>query len=165
MDAPRVARFFLTQYTKAVKMIPNYHTITKWPSHISNGRKILQMTKKYSRVNVTISIFCDFRPFFGEQFCVFHVNQWKKRLLKFESYTGRLGSVGRFYETVSAVNFCSTKQYYFFEFAIDIEAKTFIQELHSYLQRAPKATRGLIFIATVPHVCFNRNWSRFYETV
>jgi hypothetical protein len=27
----RVARFFLTQYTKTRENIPNYHNITKWP--------------------------------------------------------------------------------------------------------------------------------------
>jgi hypothetical protein len=27
----RVARFFLTQYTKTGKTIPNFHLITKWP--------------------------------------------------------------------------------------------------------------------------------------
>jgi hypothetical protein len=42
--ATRVARFFLTQYTKTVKTIPNYHNITKWTQSIPNSRKMFQMT-------------------------------------------------------------------------------------------------------------------------
>jgi hypothetical protein len=35
--AIRVARFFLTQYTKTVKNIPNYHTITKMTIKYTKG--------------------------------------------------------------------------------------------------------------------------------
>jgi hypothetical protein len=39
----RVARFFLTKYTKTRENIPNYHYITKWPP---NARKIFQNGNK-----------------------------------------------------------------------------------------------------------------------
>jgi hypothetical protein len=44
----RVARYFLTQYTKTGKNIPKYHNITQWPKNIINGFKILQITIKYT---------------------------------------------------------------------------------------------------------------------
>jgi hypothetical protein len=43
----RVARFFLTQYTKTGKNIPKYHNITKWPLSIKDGLKIFSMTTIY----------------------------------------------------------------------------------------------------------------------
>jgi hypothetical protein len=48
--ACRVARFFVTQYTKTGENIPNYYNITKWPLNIPNGRKIFQMTIKYTNI-------------------------------------------------------------------------------------------------------------------
>jgi hypothetical protein len=42
--------FSWTQYTKMVKKLPNYHNITKWPQNISHGRKIFQMTIKYTNI-------------------------------------------------------------------------------------------------------------------
>jgi hypothetical protein len=46
----RVARFLLTQYTKTVHNIPNYHNFTKWPKSIPNGSKIFQMTTSYTNI-------------------------------------------------------------------------------------------------------------------
>jgi hypothetical protein len=46
----RIARFFLTQYTKTREKIPNYHQITKLPLSIPNDRKLFQMTIKYTSI-------------------------------------------------------------------------------------------------------------------
>jgi hypothetical protein len=46
----RVARFFLTQNTKTVKNLPNYHNITKWTQSVPNGRKMDQVSTKYANI-------------------------------------------------------------------------------------------------------------------
>jgi hypothetical protein len=46
----RVARFFLTQYTKTVKKRQTYQNITKWPWNIPDDNKIFQMTVKYTNM-------------------------------------------------------------------------------------------------------------------
>jgi hypothetical protein len=46
----RVARFFLTPYTKTGKNIPNYHNITKWQKTVPNRRKIFQLAIKYTNI-------------------------------------------------------------------------------------------------------------------
>jgi hypothetical protein len=46
----RVARFFLTQYTKTMENMPSYQNFTKWPINIPNTRKIFQMTTKYTSI-------------------------------------------------------------------------------------------------------------------
>jgi hypothetical protein len=62
-DHLRVARFFLVQYTKSFKNIPNKYKntpnghktyqmtakYTKWPQNLPNGHKIYQMTAKYTK--------------------------------------------------------------------------------------------------------------------
>jgi hypothetical protein len=47
LQQTRVARSFLTQYTKTRESILNYHNITKWPQNIPNYRKMFLMTKNY----------------------------------------------------------------------------------------------------------------------
>jgi hypothetical protein len=50
-NAPRVARFFLVQYTKTVKIY-----LPKWPQNIANDHKMHQMTtKSYHKIYHKIS--------------------------------------------------------------------------------------------------------------